>query len=131
MASMTIGDRCLSETLVRYRAEQGISNSHFRRPQLAGLTTLRFFAALHVILFHLKVEGILPGGPWWYQSFAGIGYIGVNFFFVLSGFILVYTYDAADIDPRLKSPLRRKKIVKLREPTPPLIVLGMREPHGC
>ncbi|WP_035357046.1 acyltransferase family protein [Edaphobacter aggregans] len=100
MASMAVGDRCLSETLVRCRAEQGISSSHFGRPQLAGLTTLRFFAALHVILFHLKVEGILPGGPWWYQNFAGIGYIGVNFFFVLSGFILVYTYAATDIAPR-------------------------------
>jgi peptidoglycan/LPS O-acetylase OafA/YrhL len=69
------------------------------RPRLDGLTTLRFFAAFHVILFHLYVEGILTGGPWWYQNFASIGYIGVNFFFVLSGFILVYTYAASDLDP--------------------------------
>lgn len=70
------------------------------RPRLEGLTTLRFFAAFHVILFHLNVEGILTGGPWWYQNFASIGYVGVNFFFVLSGFILVYTYAASDLDPR-------------------------------
>jgi peptidoglycan/LPS O-acetylase OafA/YrhL len=62
------------------------------RPKLRALTTLRFFAALHVVLFHMRVIGILSGGPWWYQNFASIGYIGVNFFFVLSGFILVYTY---------------------------------------
>ena len=63
------------------------------RPRLHALTTLRFFAALHVVLFHMRVVGILPGGPWWYQNFASIGFVGVNFFFVLSGFILVYTYD--------------------------------------
>jgi len=41
----------------------------------------------------MRVVGILPGGPWWYQNFASIGFVGVNFFFVLSGFILVYTYE--------------------------------------
>ena len=68
------------------------------RPRLNALTTLRFFAALHVVLFHVRVVGILPGGPWWYQNFASIGFVGVNFFFVLSGFILVYTYDGPQLD---------------------------------
>src|SRR5258708_12904003 len=67
------------------------------RPRLHALTTLRFFAALHVVLFHMRVVGILPVGPWWYQNFASIGYIGVNFFFVLSGFILVYTYAGSTL----------------------------------
>jgi peptidoglycan/LPS O-acetylase OafA/YrhL len=62
------------------------------RPRIHALTTLRFFAALHVVLFHMRVIDILPGGSWWYQNFASIGFVGVNFFFVLSGFILVYTY---------------------------------------
>jgi peptidoglycan/LPS O-acetylase OafA/YrhL len=70
------------------------------RPKLPALTTLRFFAALHVVLFHLRVIGIVAGGPWWYQNFASIGYIGVNFFFVLSGFILVYTYAGAPLNIR-------------------------------
>jgi peptidoglycan/LPS O-acetylase OafA/YrhL len=70
------------------------------RPRLPALTTLRFFAALHVVLFHMKVVKILDGGPWWYQNFASIGYVGVNFFFVLSGFILVYTYAGPSLDPR-------------------------------
>ncbi len=51
------------------------------RPRLEAITTLRFFAALHVVLFHLRVVRILDGGPWWYQNFAGIGYAGVNIFF--------------------------------------------------
>jgi peptidoglycan/LPS O-acetylase OafA/YrhL len=70
------------------------------RPRLHALTTLRFFAALHVVLFHMRVVGILPGGPWWYQNFSGIGYVGVNFFFVLSGFILVYTYEGTRLNVR-------------------------------
>jgi len=70
------------------------------RPRLHAITSLRFFAALHVVLFHMRVIGILSGGPWWYQNFAGIGYVGVNFFFVLSGFILVYTYDGPELSPR-------------------------------
>jgi peptidoglycan/LPS O-acetylase OafA/YrhL len=79
--------------------ERTLSAPPLRHPRLEVLTTLRFLAAFHVILFHLKVERLLTGGPWWYQNFAGIGYIGVNFFFVLSGFILVYTYAADDLDP--------------------------------
>lgn len=53
-------------------AENSFANPHLGRPRLDGLTTLRFFAAFHVILFHLKVQGILTGGPWWYllHSFA-------------------------------------------------------------
>jgi peptidoglycan/LPS O-acetylase OafA/YrhL len=70
------------------------------RPKLKALTTVRFLAALHVVLFHMRVTGILPGGPWWYQNFASIGYIGVNLFFVLSGFILVYTYAGTTVSPR-------------------------------
>ena len=70
------------------------------RPRLHALTTLRFFAALHVVLFHMRVIGILPGGPWWFHNFASIGFVGVNFFFVLSGFILVYTYDGPDLNVR-------------------------------
>jgi peptidoglycan/LPS O-acetylase OafA/YrhL len=70
------------------------------RPRLHALTSLRFFAAFHVVLFHMRVVGILPGGPWWYQNFAGIGYVGVNFFFVLSGFILVYTYAGPELNFR-------------------------------
>jgi peptidoglycan/LPS O-acetylase OafA/YrhL len=72
-------------------------NAH---PKLNALTTLRFLAALHVVIFHMRVVGILTGGPWWFQNFAGIGYIGVNFFFVLSGFILVYTYSGSSLSPR-------------------------------
>jgi len=61
------------------------------RPRLPALTSLRFFAALHVVIFHLYTMHV-TAGPVWYQRLSSIGYVGVGLFFVLSGFILVYTY---------------------------------------
>jgi len=62
------------------------------RPRLDAVTSLRFFAAMHVLLFHLQTLGLVSGGPAWLQEIRSVGYLGVSFFFVLSGFILVYTY---------------------------------------
>ena len=66
------------------------------RPRLPAVTSLRFFATFHVALFHMNEMGALTG-PRWLKAFAGIGYVGVSFFFVLSGFILVYTYAGREI----------------------------------
>jgi peptidoglycan/LPS O-acetylase OafA/YrhL len=66
------------------------------RPRLPALTSVRFFAAFHVALFHMNEIGVITG-PRWLKIFAGIGYVGVSFFFVLSGFILVYTYAGRNI----------------------------------
>lgn len=62
------------------------------RPRLPALTSIRFFAALWVAFFHMQAMKafILPTAA--LRQFASIGYAGVSFFFVLSGFILVYTY---------------------------------------
>ena len=69
------------------------------RPRLPALTSLRFFAAFHVALFHMKEIGVLSR-PEWLRTFAGIGYTGVSFFFVLSGFILVYAYAGRPMSVR-------------------------------
>ncbi|HZU23230.1 MAG TPA: acyltransferase [Terriglobales bacterium] len=61
--------------------------------RLDALTSLRFFAAFHVLLVHLGANGMLAGAPRAVQKLAAVGYLGVNFFFVLSGFVLVYAYD--------------------------------------
>lgn len=66
------------------------------RPRLPALTSLRFFAALHVCVFHLYAMQIASGKGWFHQI-ASIGYVGVSFFFILSGFILVYTYADRDV----------------------------------
>jgi len=64
------------------------------RPKLDALTSLRFFAAMHVVIFHLRGP---VRGPQWYQKIASVGHLGVSFFFVLSGFILVYTYADSQV----------------------------------
>lgn len=60
---------------------------------LQSLTSLRFVAALLVVVFHLSMfaPGLDPFG-----RLLAPGYVGVTFFFVLSGFVLTYSWDADD-----------------------------------
>ncbi len=69
------------------------------------LTSLRFFFALMVFVSHLGF--VHPQAPWFAQVYAQVfkeGYIGVSFFFILSGFILAYTYQqrmhTGEVSPR-------------------------------
>ena len=71
-----------------------------RRPDIPALTSLRFFAASWVVLFHVHEIGLNRGGSAPYLSFALLGYLGVSFFFVLSGFILVYVYSGRQVTKR-------------------------------
>ncbi len=56
------------------------------RPTLDRLTSLRAFAALSVFAFHLHRWAV-----WGPAKVADFGFVGVGFFFVLSGFILVWS----------------------------------------
>jgi len=61
-----------------------------RRPHLRALTGLRFVAAFQVLAYHaLPLSASSPG---WLRALVGSGYVGVSLFFVLSGFVLTYTY---------------------------------------
>jgi peptidoglycan/LPS O-acetylase OafA/YrhL len=60
-----------------------------RLPNLKAMTSVRFFAAMHVALYHL-VRPFSLWGP--LENVINVGYIGVSFFFVLSGFILTYSH---------------------------------------
>lgn len=62
-----------------------------RGPALPRLTSLRLFAAAVVVVFHLDQWGVasLPA------SLSALGYVGVSFFFVLSGFVLAWGTDPA------------------------------------
>lgn len=62
-----------------------------RPAPIPALTSLRFFAALHVLLFHFAQPQV-AGAPEFIRTFIASGNIGVTFFFVLSGFILGYNY---------------------------------------
>ena len=81
-----------------------IDRSSPRRPPLPILTSLRFFAAAEVILYHFgrmtDVDLValyfgnrltsFPGN--FFQIATSAGHEAVTFFFVLSGFILTYVY---------------------------------------
>lgn len=64
-----------------------------KKVELRQLTGIRLIAAVWVVLFHYQFQilGILPevGGMW---SLLDAGYMAVDLFFVLSGFIISYQY---------------------------------------
>jgi peptidoglycan/LPS O-acetylase OafA/YrhL len=62
-----------------------------RRERLDILTSLRFFAALHVVFYHYA--GPLFRSLPWLQGTIETGYYAVSIFYVLSGFVLVYSYS--------------------------------------
>lgn len=61
------------------------------QPRLHALTSLRFFAALHVLAFHIQGSRPLPL-PAPVVRLVEVGFVSVSFFFVLSGFILTVSY---------------------------------------
>ena len=66
-----------------------------------ALTSLRLFAALMVVFLHLRGLKVITDGPAWFLKIASVGHVGVSFFFVLSGFVLVYTYAGHDLNRRV------------------------------
>lgn len=66
---------------------------------IASLTSLRGIAALWVMLFHLDVIFFYRGfGPLVLHELTGLitkGYLWVDFFFILSGFVISHVYGAA------------------------------------
>lgn len=56
------------------------------------LTSLRFFAALTVFSSHLFILQNFNETKWIFERIFYEGYLGVTFFFILSGFILTYSY---------------------------------------
>ncbi|MDM4769737.1 acyltransferase [Solimonas sp. SE-A11] len=57
---------------------------------LTGLTALRFFAALWVVLYHFLNQLSFSVEPYGYVLHKG--YLAVDFFFILSGYIMAHVY---------------------------------------
>lgn len=74
-------------------AEQMVPRSKL----IAPLTSLRFFAAMAVVLFHSGSSWIAThsAAPIAIVNLLKNGYLGVTFFFVLSGFVLQHVYRGA------------------------------------
>lgn len=64
--------------------------------RIESLTSLRFFAALLVLVSHLRflTDSDSSMVKLVYDKLLWEGYIGVTFFFILSGFILCHAYEA-------------------------------------
>jgi peptidoglycan/LPS O-acetylase OafA/YrhL len=77
------------------------------RPSLSVLTSLRFFAAAAVVIFHIVVgrsgDAVTVNG--FLANLANGGYAAVTFFFILSGFILTYAHagDSERVGPNIKA----------------------------
>ncbi|MBL8267818.1 acyltransferase family protein [Steroidobacter sp.] len=64
---------------------------------LSALTAMRYFAALGVVLYHYGRQ--LDVAPWLKHAIAN-GFMGMPFFFILSGFVLVYASQGRTIGVR-------------------------------
>ena len=63
------------------------------KARIDPLTSLRFFAALWVVFFHQWLTYYPQTlGSWFYQTIFSKGFLGVDLFFLLSGYILAYVY---------------------------------------
>ena len=71
----------------------GLTVAGAARPAaLLPLTSLRFFAAASVVIFHMDQLATSPQVGGLYRAVFSEGHAGVNFFFLLSGFVLAYSY---------------------------------------
>jgi peptidoglycan/LPS O-acetylase OafA/YrhL len=77
----------------------GVKSGTLKKGTLKALTGLRFFAAMHVVVFHFGQQALVDA-PGAVRSLAASGYTGVSLFFVLSGFVLAYVYEEPVIDRR-------------------------------
>eukprot|EP01060_Flectonema_neradi_P026636 TRINITY_DN357_c0_g1_i2.p1 TRINITY_DN357_c0_g1~~TRINITY_DN357_c0_g1_i2.p1 ORF type:complete len:2065 (+),score=347.73 TRINITY_DN357_c0_g1_i2:154-6195(+) len=73
-----------------------------KKPILYALNSMRFFAAMHIVLYHYNAgdnplaTNTSDAGKMFYK-FAGWGSSQLTFFFMLSGFILAYQYGDKEI----------------------------------
>lgn len=74
-----------------------------QKQHLKSLTSVRFLAAFWVVAYHNAhvLEPLVPASLPFLRSYLHTGYLGVNLFFLLSGFILSYTYLDPDRPPSI------------------------------
>lgn len=95
----------------------GLQNSLIgNKPHYKILDGLRGVAAILVVLFHLlEVHSNGVHTDQWINH----GYLAVDFFFMLSGFVLAYAYDDRVNTMSIKNFLKRR-LIRLQ----PMIIIG-------
>lgn len=81
-----------------------------RRDHVRPLTTLRFLAALWVLLHHAMPRGV-PGS--FTDALGATGWLGVSLFFVLSGFLLTVRYAPDGVFGGTRSAFWRERVARL------------------
>ncbi|MGH7058084.1 MAG: acyltransferase family protein, partial [Acetobacteraceae bacterium] len=79
--------------------------------QMDGLTGLRAVAAAWVVAFHYSTEQFSPLGLQHDLPILHFGYLGVDLFFMLSGFVIWHVHAKDFLEP---SVLKLKRFVLLR-----------------
>ncbi len=84
------------------------------RAEIKPLTSLRGLAAMAVVLQHFSATAQLNASGW-IPSIVPHGYMAVDFFFVLSGFIMCYTYLAGfeTLGLRAYGPFLWKRVARI------------------
>ncbi|MEK8087936.1 acyltransferase [Aquabacterium sp. A3] len=95
-------------------AQNDVSRAQGAAPALLGLEVMRFVCALSVLLWHYQQFYVVGpvhadmvhdhgGQPWasWLAPFYGHGWLGVQAFWALSGFIFFWKYGQAVADGRV------------------------------
>lgn len=91
------------------------SLSTSRPTEIRALTGARFLPVLLIVVFHYH-EWYGYAGQYWIDLFVVKGYLWVEFFFSLSGFILYYVYGrrlAARVDPRAVGAFLAARIARI------------------
>jgi peptidoglycan/LPS O-acetylase OafA/YrhL len=92
------------------------TNSVSSKPHYKSLDGLRGVAAVVVLLFHIFEAYTLDP----YEKFVNHGYLAVDFFFVLSGFVIGYAYDDRWKTMSFGNFFKRR-LVRLH----PMVIIGM------
>lgn len=90
-----------------------------KRERLIVLDALRAMAGLTVPLFHICENLGLP--PFRYESICGHGYLAVEFFLLLMGYMLAYAYDRRWSSGMGVVEFFRRRLVRLH----PLVISGV------
>ena len=89
------------------------------KPHYALLDGLRGVAALLVVWYHI-FEGYQFAGGKPIIDFANHGYLAVDFFFILSGFVVGYAYDSRWGKTLTLGGFFKRRIIRLH----PMVIMG-------